>query len=455
MRQTHYEQLIKMYGDSRGWANSIIQKMKDEAKGHGYDDIPVAAAIAYLMENRTAIIAEKFHHQLVSRMNPIAQLGDQIVGEVRFEADEFAKPMLKLVLSVIDRSLDRMLAEQSDPYSYGELSNNPAFQNMFEYISDKVMGGAFIVQVVTMYHTLSHERAGKRVYSPTDGLAWKLAHTELRNLKTDDLRLPYESVYIEVPKTARLKVYNNDTGWHRCIGMYITEDTFPLKPHRLDHQTVLPYEHVDGFRSWRIMAVGESKGIIDHGDGLVELDDALTYFRIPLVPGESLEDMVKAAGAEMEETKREAEHLGWRNMDDEWKRLFRWAMNAMLYVTWTEPGENWIGNKEARLLWSRMRKMKGKTAKAKRSKLQKKLNQIDPQKRIILGSKVVVDRNVMREGAPGNGEGTPVSVRTRVSGHWRNQAHGPGRTQRKLIWIEPFWRGPEDGPIVTPTHEMR
>jgi hypothetical protein len=31
-----------------------------------------------------------------------------------------------------------------------------------------------------------------------------------------------------------------------------------------------------------------------------------------------------------------------------------------------------------------------------------------------------------------------------VRGHWRNQAVGPGRTQRKRVWIEPFWKGPEN-----------
>lgn len=30
-----------------------------------------------------------------------------------------------------------------------------------------------------------------------------------------------------------------------------------------------------------------------------------------------------------------------------------------------------------------------------------------------------------------------------VRGHWRNQVHGPGRTGRKRIWIQPYWKGPE------------
>jgi hypothetical protein len=34
-----------------------------------------------------------------------------------------------------------------------------------------------------------------------------------------------------------------------------------------------------------------------------------------------------------------------------------------------------------------------------------------------------------------------------VRGHPRWQACGPGRSERKLIWVNPFWKGPEDAPI--------
>lgn len=44
-------------------------------------------------------------------------------------------------------------------------------------------------------------------------------------------------------------------------------------------------------------------------------------------------------------------------------------------------------------------------------------------------------------------EGWTMSVRTMVRGHWRQQAHGPNHSLRKVIWIRPTWRGPEDAPI--------
>lgn len=43
--------------------------------------------------------------------------------------------------------------------------------------------------------------------------------------------------------------------------------------------------------------------------------------------------------------------------------------------------------------------------------------------------------------------GRKIGVRFLVGAHIRNQAYGPGRTQRRRILILPHWRGPEDGPV--------
>jgi len=45
-----------------------------------------------------------------------------------------------------------------------------------------------------------------------------------------------------------------------------------------------------------------------------------------------------------------------------------------------------------------------------------------------------------------HGGGTP-SVQTLVAGHWKRQAHGPGRTERRIIHVQPYWRGPIDAPV--------
>lgn len=37
-----------------------------------------------------------------------------------------------------------------------------------------------------------------------------------------------------------------------------------------------------------------------------------------------------------------------------------------------------------------------------------------------------------------------------VRGHWRQQAHGPGRTQRRATWIDPYIKGPPEASLALP-----
>ena len=53
------------------------------------------------------------------------------------------------------------------------------------------------------------------------------------------------------------------------------------------------------------------------------------------------------------------------------------------------------------------------------------------------------------------GEGKKPTVQSRVCGHYKSQPCGPKLAGRKVIWVQPYWRGPEDAPIVTRDHEMR
>ncbi len=53
----------------------------------------------------------------------------------------------------------------------------------------------------------------------------------------------------------------------------------------------------------------------------------------------------------------------------------------------------------------------------------------------------------LHKGAPGM---SPVewSHRWIVSGHWTKQPHGPGKSLRRLQWIHPYIKGPEDKPLA-------
>jgi hypothetical protein len=79
-----------------------------------------------------------------------------------------------------------------------------------------------------------------------------------------------------------------------------------------------------------------------------------------------------------------------------------------------------------------------------------------PDVEYIIGSKSPLWK-AAPNAAPATGEpeeGWTLSVRTIVRGHWRKQACGPGMADRKVIWIRPHWRGPEDAPISVHETEL-
>jgi hypothetical protein len=75
----------------------------------------------------------------------------------------------------------------------------------------------------------------------------------------------------------------------------------------------------------------------------------------------------------------------------------------------------------------------------------------------VLGSDVRVQfdcRDAVAACARGERKNAPT-VQWIVRGHWRNQPHGPGRTERKRMWIQPYWKGPEDAPRLLRQHRVR
>lgn len=78
--------------------------------------------------------------------------------------------------------------------------------------------------------------------------------------------------------------------------------------------------------------------------------------------------------------------------------------------------------------------------------------------REFTGVQVVNLRRIERpvgEPTTGDGEGKrEFSCQWQVDGHFRNQAFGSGMTQRRLTWISPYIKGPEDKPLRIPRQKV-
>jgi len=261
----------------------------------------------------------------------------------------------------------------------------------------------------------------------------------LKGLNCEDLRLPYAAIGVEAPTVPQFKIWNNYSGWHHFEGAYLLEDNCSLPNTKNEYRGYDEIQAaIEPVRSIAVMLTGHSI------EGSHPMDDAVYSFTVRLPVGEKLEDQVDLAAKAFSLDRGE-------NTETDWRSIFRWLVNVVIYSTWPdcEREHIWV-DPGAKKLWQRLQKAKGK----KRSKIAQRLKGMDQSKAIYLGGSVKLDRSAGSSKGPG-GEGKPLTVRQKISGHWKAQAFGKNRTMRKLIWVEPYWRGPEDGPIkLATTHTL-
>ena len=51
--------------------------------------------------------------------------------------------------------------------------------------------------------------------------------------------------------------------------------------------------------------------------------------------------------------------------------------------------------------------------------------------------------------------GWKVRVKHTVRGHWKMQAHGEGRADRRRLWVQPYWRGPDGAAAWSHLYEFK
>jgi len=167
-------------------------------------------------------------------------------------------------------------------------------------------------------------------------------------------------------------------------------------------------------------------------------DDAILYFQIALIAGKSIDECMDLEQIFMQAAQKADKVPGGFGEWTEWRAAFDWLMNVILYATYVEPGENWEVNKEARNLWNRIEKLpKG----AKRDRLKERYRALPKQPRILLGKSIAVQRGRPEGVEQLRSSREALTLRVQVAGHWKRVAYGPGRSERRWQWIEPYWRG--------------
>lgn len=279
-----------------------------------------------------------------------------------------------------------------------------------------------------MWHALGAYSNGGRIMQICKGLAEKLFLTDIDALTCGDLRLPFPTTVLHVPPYM-ISLEAVGTGWHGMDTVYVSEGS------------------AKGIRVVALYFVGrENKNSRYSGD------DASYYFNMTM-PEDSkpimsvAKNVLERGSAHVQKgASRLMRGQGGQMGGEMVLRAIRFVTNLLVYI-------NTTGDYERAPLPQRWHKLREKertlTGRKKRNAQRKRLEIERVHRPYLVGAKISIDPNLSKIAkAHGQGNSQSPSVASYVRGHWRQQAHGPGRTLRKPLWIEPHWRNlkAEKGP---------
>lgn len=319
---------------------------------------------------------------------------------------------------------------------FSELMHDPkAFALMTEHLgSQPDAQSSFMIWLAQRLREVSDTSNWFRV---SEGLVWKLLATDLKGALVADLQLPMPAFYLELPPGVFF-LEDKATGWHETRAMSvvtgaITEQTIRLAKKAGDYtaNTELMGDRIV------IEAYGEP-----NQNSKAAFDDTWIFKSYNI--SDKNADMEQVLERASEKERAYEQHLnrgriGNREVDG-WELrevMLRFVLNLCIY----------LGSDEARVEHAHAGEIKrlhgDKKFKNLRAHIQQKIRDLQSDKLFDIGSNVTISPE-MRDLVRNEGSGThSLSYRTLVRGHWRNQAHGPGRTLRKRRWIEPHVRGNE------------
>ena len=249
------------------------------------------------------------------------------------------------------------------------------------------------------------------IFELRDGLADKLVVTDVGAVRVDDVHVPLPGFYIQMPPGA-LKVDDGMGGWHPVSIVGVAEE--------IDRSG----RHIVG-----VFHTEPSWGSAGPGSGV-------RWSRVTVEI--SLPERLRSAGIEDAETgvlergEEQGSFVMWQGNELSFKDglhlLTRFVINFCLYLSSPNPD---VLPATGRQTWEDVIE--------KIDEIEGVGGDVEPprgKRRVVIGRNFAVwdvGRNTKRLVKL-------VATDILVRGHWRRQAHGPGRRLRRPIWIEPFIR---------------
>lgn len=268
-----------------------------------------------------------------------------------------------------------------------------------------------------------------------DELAWCFLATDLRGVRCDDVTLPFPGAVLSIPKGA-FKL-TSDTGTHEVLAATVAHSCGTNGSEWRD-------AHPEGV--YVLLWAGR-------GSEGPDFDNATLFFYVPLVAGEEIEaahQRMLATDADSERRFNNGRTVGYfgdkpLKMSELRDIVLRYVVNTLVYIASPQGGIRRKFEDEITKLESKGKKARD-TDKARAKRLRE-------EQRYVVHTTLKLQPG-LKEAVLGSGGGATWSLKykTWVRGHWRNQAHGKGRLDRKLIFIQPFVRGGDHLPTEAATH---
>lgn len=339
------------------------------------------------------------------------------------------------VLTGVRRRMDeRHLAMIGRPVTDEEFANALAI--------DEATGRLKIGTLGEYLSTLNFEKAGKKVFSFSDQLIARLADTAL-DAPAEYLRLPFFSCMFFIRSRVAIDALYR-------IGGRPPPSSAPLSIFLCE----LPFH---GMRKIMIQ--------VFHGD-----DGALHNFvkrELLINPKWTIERSLRT-----DWTNLNVQHPDWNAGDgpsigdvightedeavfyEDGLHFFRIVVNAILYLASTDPDLSLRASPVAAMQAQAKATLNG----YKRHALEQELERYSKLDGAVVGENLppIIAGRPHSHGPSGSpGLDAHYDRRFLVRGHWRNQAHGEEMKLRKLIWIQPYWKGPEMAEMVNKPYEVR
>lgn len=278
-------------------------------------------------------------------------------------------------------------------------------------------GAAFSVHAKVRLH-----RGGMPRFRLSHGLAAKFALTDCDGIDPDELRLPFSTFMIELP-FPQGPILMNDANLDRPVDSNIVivnsynACDIPFEPvgaQRFDElvRGLAGRKRSTAWNQRHLSMLALSSKTAAYLYSFLRVDEKIV---IPEPP--THEDNIH--GLSFTDKDSRATTIAWRII-----------VNLVLYLRYTESGAASVPSGNA-------------------VNHEHGLNSIVYE----LGRDVKLERN-LRDASRAfcisgkKPEGWILAKRFVVRGHWKKQPYGPGRTERKMIFVEPYWKGPADAPAV-------